>query len=62
MKRYGVKLNNGKLIWVQAEDVECRDGALLFIRIRGGRREIIAGFCMTQVNHFGVPEAFAPDP
>ena len=27
MKRYGVKLNNGKIMWVQAEAVECRDGA-----------------------------------
>jgi hypothetical protein len=52
--RYGVKLNNGKLLWVLADSVRVESGALLFLR--GG--EIIAGFSLTQVNHFGVPEAF----
>ena len=61
MKRYGVKLNNGKIMWVQAEGVECRDGALLFYRESGGQRELIAGFSLTQVNHWGVPEAFAAE-
>ena len=61
MKRYGVKLNNGKIMWVQAETVECRDGALLFFREQEGRREIVAGFSLAQVNHWGVPDAFVPD-
>ena len=58
MKRYGVKLNNGKIMWVQAEAVECRDGALLFFRTHDGERELIAGFSLAQVNHWGVPDAF----
>jgi hypothetical protein len=61
MKRYGVKLNNGKIMWVQAETVECRDGALLFFRQNEGRQEIVAGFSLTQVNHWGVPDAFVPE-
>ena len=61
MKRYGVKLNNGKIMWVQAESVECRDGALLFFRAKDGEREIIAGFSLTQVNHWGVPDAFVSE-
>lgn len=61
MKRYGVKLNNGKIMWVQAEFVECRDGALLFLRLVDGQKEIIAGFSLAQVNHWGVPDAFMPE-
>jgi hypothetical protein len=61
MKRYGVKLNNGKIMWVQAETVECRDGALLFLRTNGDQKEIVAGFSLAQVNHWGVPDAFAPE-
>ena len=61
MKRYGVKLNSGKLMWVHADDVECRDGAVLFLRFIGEHREIIAGFSLGQVNHWGLPEAFAHD-
>ena len=61
MKRFGVKLNNGKIMWVQAEIVECRDGALLFIRMNGGEKEIVAGFSLSQVNHWGVPDAFVPE-
>ena len=61
MKKFGVKLNNGKIMWVMAELAECRDGALLFFREHDGRRELIAGFSLTQVNHWGVPEAFAAE-
>ena len=61
MKRYGVKLNNGKIMWVQAEAVECRDGALLFFRTNDGQRELIAGFSLAQVNHWGVPDAFVSE-
>ena len=58
MKRYGVKLNSGKLMWVTADAVECRDGAVLFVRLVGDHREVIAGFSLAQVNHWGLPEAF----
>jgi hypothetical protein len=61
MKRYGVKLNNGKIMWVQAESVEVRDGAVLFFRTVDGQREPIAGFSLAQVNHWGLPDAFASE-
>lgn len=58
MKRYGVKLNNGKIMWVLADTAEVREGALLFFRIAEGQRELMAGFSLTQVNHWGLPDAF----
>ena len=61
MKRYGVKLNSGKIMWVQAETVEVRGGALLFYRTAAGQKELIAGFSLTQVNHWGLPDAFASE-
>jgi len=61
MKRYGVKLNNGKIMWVQAEAAEVRDGALLFFRTLDGQRELIAGFSLPQVNHWGLPDAFVSE-
>jgi len=61
MKRYGVKLNNGKIMWVQAESVEVRDGAVLFFRSVDGQRELIAGYSLAQVNHWGLPDAFASE-
>ena len=61
MKRYGVKLNNGKIMWVQADEAECRDGALLFYRGSGEQRELIAGFSLAQLNHWGVPDAFVTE-
>lgn len=61
MKRYGVKLNNGKIMWVQAESVEVRDGAVLFYRTVDGQRETVAGFSLAQVNHWGLPDAFASE-
>ena len=61
MKKYGVKLNSGKIMWVQADRVEVRDGALLFYRGADGAGELIAGFSLTQVNHWGVPDAFAQE-
>ncbi len=53
MKRFGVKLNNGKIMWVQAEAVECWDGALRFFHGTGEQRELLRacrrrpaqGFC-----------------
>ncbi|MFN5962992.1 MAG: hypothetical protein ACK5CW_16060 [Verrucomicrobiota bacterium] len=59
MKRFGIKLNNGKLMWVTADSVECRDGAILFLRASNGQTEIIAGFSLIQVNHWGVSDAFS---
>jgi hypothetical protein len=50
MKRYGVKLNNGKLMWVRADAVECRDGAVMFLREGEGGREILAGFPLKPLN------------
>ena len=61
MKRYGVKLNNGKIMWVQAETAEVRGGALLFYRLVEGHKELIAGFSLTQVNHWGLPDAFSTE-
>lgn len=61
MKRFGVKLNNGKIMWVQAEKAEVREGALLFFRTVEGQPEIIAGFSLLQVNHWGIPDAFATE-
>lgn len=61
MKRYGVKLNSGKIMWVQADGVECRDGAVLFFRHDGDQRELIAGFSLTQINHWGLPDAFVTE-
>jgi hypothetical protein len=61
MKRFGVKLNNGKIMWVQAEKAEVREGALLFFRTLEGQLEIIAGFSLGQVNHWGLPDAFATE-
>lgn len=61
MKRYGVKLTSGKIMWVLAEEVECRERALLFYRGTGAARELIAGFSLAAVNHWGLPDAFATD-
>lgn len=61
MKKFGVKLNSGKIMWVMADHAECRDGALLFFRDRQERPELVAGFSLAQVNHWGVPDAFAAD-
>lgn len=61
MKRFGVKLNNGKIMWVQAEKAEVREGALLFYRTLEGQSEVIAGFSLLQVNHWGLPDAFATE-
>ncbi len=61
MKKYGIKLNSGKIMWVHADWVEVRDGALLFYRRPEGQAELIAGFTLAQVNHWGVPDAFVQD-
>lgn len=59
MKRYGVKLNNGKVVWVLADGVRVENGAVLFLRQSDGAEEVAAGFSLAQLNHFGVPDAFA---
>jgi hypothetical protein len=61
MKRFGVKLNSGKIMWVQAEKAEVRDGALLFFCTVEGQPELMAGFSLAQVNHWGLPDAFATE-
>lgn len=58
MARYGVKTKAGKVIWIAADAVESRDGALFFIQNEGGKPEIVAGFPLANVDHFGRPEAF----
>jgi hypothetical protein len=56
--RYGVKLKTGKVVWVQADEVEVREGVVLF-RGQGERGpETVAGFSLGVVDHFGRPEAF----
>lgn len=61
MKKFGVKLNSGKIMWVVADRAECRDGALLFYRERESQPELVAGFSLSQVNHWGVPDAFSTE-
>ncbi len=58
MARYGVKTKAGKVIWVAADAVESRDGALFFLSTEGGKAEVVAGFPLSNVDHFGKPEAF----
>ena len=62
MESFGVKLTSGKIMWVAADEADCRDGALIFYRIQDGHRIVVAGFSLTHINHFGVPSAFSqPD-
>lgn len=63
MESFGVKLTSGKIMWVSADEAECRDGAVVFYRLKDGQRVMVAGFSLTHINHFGVPSAFSqPDP
>ena len=55
---YGVKMASGKVIWVTADDVECVDGSLMFYRVTEEGEEVVAGFNLQKVDHFGRPEAF----
>lgn len=59
MESYGVKLNNGTIKWVLADEADCRDGAVLFYQTNGGQRRVVAGFSLAHINHFGLPVAFA---
>ncbi|MES2709051.1 MAG: hypothetical protein V4726_20815 [Verrucomicrobiota bacterium] len=59
MESFGVKLTSGKIMWIQADEAECRDGAVVFYRGKGEARTLVAGFSLTHINHFGVPSAFA---
>ncbi len=59
MESFGVKLTNGKIMWIQADEADCRDGAVIFYRGRGESRAVVAGFSLTHINHFGIPSAFA---
>ncbi len=62
MESFGVKLTSGKIMWVAADEADCRDGALVFYRVHDGQRIMVAGFSLTHINHFGVPSAFSqPD-
>jgi hypothetical protein len=58
MQSFGVKLTSGKIMWVAADEADCRDGAVIFYRVSDGRREVVAGFSLAHINHFGVPSAF----
>ena len=51
---FGVKMTSGKVIWIDADDVKSKGGALLFTR--GG--EVVAGFNVNKVDHFGLRDAF----
>jgi len=55
---FGVKMLSGKVIWVAADDVDCVDGALLFYRNTGDDDQVVAGFNLDKVEHFGRPDAF----
>jgi len=59
MESYGVKLTSGKIMWISADEADCRDGAVVFYRVQDGQRLVVAGFSLAHINHFGVPSAFA---
>ncbi len=59
MQSFGVKLTSGKIMWVSADEADCRDGAVVFYRVVDGQRTMVAGFSLTHINHFGIPSAFA---
>ena len=59
MESFGVKLNNGTIKWVLADEADCRDGAVLFYQGKDGQRRVVAGFSLAHINHFGLPVAFA---
>lgn len=59
MESFGVKLTSGKIMWVAADEADCRDGAVVFYRLLDGQRHVVAGFSLAHINHFGVPSAFA---
>jgi hypothetical protein len=62
MDHYGVKLKTGKVLWVAADQVEVRDGVVLFCRRDPAGQRVLAGFVLTAIDHFGLPEAFvSPD-
>lgn len=58
---YGVKMTSGKIIWVNADDVECVDGSLMFYRVTEEGEEVVAGFNLQKVDHFGRPDAFVTE-
>ncbi len=55
---YGVKMASGKVIWIEADDVESVDGALMFYRETEHGEEVVAGFNLQKVDHFGRASAF----
>ena len=59
MESFGVKLTSGKIMWIAADEADCRDGAVIFYRVREGQRTVVAGFSLAHINHFGVPSAFS---
>jgi hypothetical protein len=54
-------MTNGKVIWVNADDVECIEGALIFYRVTEEAAEVVAGFNLQKVDHFGKSDAFIND-
>jgi len=59
MESFGVKLTSGKIMWIAADEADCRDGAVIFYRVREGQRTVVVGFSLAHINHFGVPSAFS---
>jgi hypothetical protein len=59
MESFGVKLTSGKIMWIAADEADCRDGAVIFYRVKDGQRVVVAGFSLAHINHFGVPSAFS---
>jgi hypothetical protein len=46
-------------MWIAADEADCRDGAVIFYRVKDGQRVVVAGFSLAHINHFGVPSAFS---
>lgn len=57
MKKYGVKLNSGKIIWIMADDVRIKPDILLFVELpESGKPRIVAGVPLREVHHFADPD------
>ncbi|MFN0127813.1 MAG: hypothetical protein ACKV19_14125 [Verrucomicrobiales bacterium] len=53
-----MKLKSGKVLWVAADQVEVREGVVLFCRKEAEGNRVLAGFTLAAIDHFGLPEAF----
>ncbi len=58
MHRYGVKTKAGKVVWIIADEVQIRRDMILFLKRTETGTEVLAGFPIAQVDHFGRPESF----